>query len=724
SGGQLDAGTALPPGSAVHYAKMIHPSGYPPPPPPPGPDVSFEVISGQASDIGAGGTIWTIGKHSDLAYRRFMEGWQNKGGGYTRIDTSPTSIWAVNQAGNTRYVLNSVWNDAPTGGILAQDVGHGWGNTWIAGSNPPYDIQRLKFTLPLTWDTPISVPGGAKRIDVDLHGNPWVVNQHGQIYRHLTGGWGLLPGVAKDIGCGEKGEVWVVGTTPVNGGYGIYRWNEDNLNWIQIPDIGGVAISVDGRGGPHVLAEDGTIYKGTLSWNAPSSSPPPASHPPVPSVVGMTTADAVLALENAGYVASRSSTAYTTDTNLFDTIESTSPAGGEPLAPGSTVTYVGLQYGFPSTFETLGPSTLPATFAIEADVTINASASWGRIFEIGYPEHSNQAPLRLQALDEGGWYIAVGDGVNFSDESFRGTWTFGTPFRLRVTYDHESTHTSVYENGERVFTYSPDPVPSGMIGTVVLGHDGAAAHGFNAQVTDFQITEVDFHTDWSDQSHIANDIGVGHENTRWISEGGRVYRSNGPGIWDDMGLDGARNIDVDPQGNAWVVMQDNSIIVWNGSGWQDIQTGGALDIGVGADGSGSVWIIGANPIGSVWLYNPSVEGNWINAQLQDATRVDVATNGQAYVVKGDGTIWHYIGTRDGSHIEWVEVVRSLRAKDIGVGGPSLWAVGQDNSVHRWSAAVNDWQRTNGQAYEISVDQYGNAWAVEAGTRNLVLGIGQ
>ena len=87
--------------------------------------------------------------------------------------------------------------------------------------------------------------------------------------------------------------------------------------------------------------------------------------------------------------------------------------------------------------------------------------------------------------------MPVGDGADFSDEYFEGHWEFGTPFRLRVTYDHQSTHTSVYENGERVLTYSPVPVPSGMTGTVILGHDGAAAHGFNAQVSNFQMTSTE-----------------------------------------------------------------------------------------------------------------------------------------------------------------------------------------------------------------------------------------
>jgi hypothetical protein len=229
-------------------------------------------------------------------------------------------------------------------------------------------------------------------------------------------------------------------------------------------------------------------------------------------------------------------------------------------------------------------------------------------------------------------------------------------------------------------------------------------------------------TEWADGEATAIDIGVGNDGTRWIVDGEHNVHRNIGGGWENMGLGGASRLDVDPQGNAWVVMQDNSIKAWHPGGWYDIP-GAALDIGVGADGSGSVWVIGANPIAKVWLYNPSVEGKWID-MLQDGKRLGVASNGQAYVVREDGTIWHYIGARDGSNIEWVEVDRSLRARDIGLGGPSIWAVAQDGSVHRWSDAVNDWQQTSGQAYEISVDQNGYAWAIEAGTRRVLRGIGQ
>jgi hypothetical protein len=354
-GRSLPAGTPLPPGSAVHYTKYAHPSGPPPPAPPappPGPVVTFEVFPGKALDIGAhNGPVWAVGTNNNV-YREFMRGWQNKGGegAITRMDVGGWINWFVDEDGNVLYWHpEQGWGDPLSGGISAQDIGYGGGEIWIAGSNPPHDIQRFEDnTRVWAWDPSISVPGGAKRIDVDKNGNPWVVNQDGQIYRHLTGGWGVLPGSATDIGCGHNGDVWIVGTNPVAGGYEVFRWNEGSFDWDLIPDIGGVAVSVSSMvdGEPWIAAEDGTIYFGTLNARSPVVQPP-ASHRPVPDVTGMTTAAAVLAIENAGYEASDSVSVFTTDADLIDTIESTTPAGGDPLGPGNTVSYVyrrGLTY--------------------------------------------------------------------------------------------------------------------------------------------------------------------------------------------------------------------------------------------------------------------------------------------------------------------------------------------------------------------------------------------
>ncbi len=37
-----------------------------------------------------------------------------------------------------------------------------------------------------------------------------------------------MPGLAKDIGIGANGSVWVIGTNALRGGYGIYQWTASN----------------------------------------------------------------------------------------------------------------------------------------------------------------------------------------------------------------------------------------------------------------------------------------------------------------------------------------------------------------------------------------------------------------------------------------------------------------------------------------------------------------
>ncbi|MBT4493160.1 MAG: DUF5011 domain-containing protein [Gammaproteobacteria bacterium] len=355
-GRDLPAGTPLAPGSAVHYTKYAHPAGPPPPappPPPPGPVVTFDKFSGKALDIGAdNGEIWVIGTDNNL-YRSFLKGWQKKGGqgALMRVESGDIGIWTIDKAGVIIPFINNRggWQPPVIGVIPAQDIGSGGGENWIAGRNPPYDIQRIdSYYQKWVWDDPIAVPGGVWRIDVDKNGNPWVVNQNGQIYRHLPGGWQLLPGSATDIGCGLNGDVWIAGTTKVHGGYEMLRWNEGSFGWDLIPEIGGVAVTVTAmtRGQPWVAADDGTIYWGTLNKDSPVV-PLPASHPLVPDVTGKTTTAAVLAIENAGYVASNSGSVFTTDADLIDTIDSLTPATGVPLAPGNTVSFIyrkGLTY--------------------------------------------------------------------------------------------------------------------------------------------------------------------------------------------------------------------------------------------------------------------------------------------------------------------------------------------------------------------------------------------
>ena len=93
---------------------------------------------------------------------------------------------------------------------------------------------------------------------------PWVVNDAGNIYSRIGNSWRRLPGLAKDIGVGADGTVWVIGHDRGPGGYGIHRWNGSNWNKI---DGGAVRIAVAPDGSPWVVNDAGNIYSRTgNSW--------------------------------------------------------------------------------------------------------------------------------------------------------------------------------------------------------------------------------------------------------------------------------------------------------------------------------------------------------------------------------------------------------------------------------------------------------------------------
>jgi hypothetical protein len=139
----------------------------------------------------------------------------------------------------------------------ATDIGIGAdGSVWIIGTsevNGGYGVYRLSVN---GWEQ-IEIDGGAIRIDVDPSGNPWIVDNDGNIFRRSGTEWETIDGEATDIGIGADGSVWIIGTNPVSGGYGIYRW--DGRNWEEV-DGGAVQISVDNRGTPWIVDSEDYIY--------------------------------------------------------------------------------------------------------------------------------------------------------------------------------------------------------------------------------------------------------------------------------------------------------------------------------------------------------------------------------------------------------------------------------------------------------------------------------
>jgi hypothetical protein len=67
----------------------------------------------------------------------------------------------------------------------------------------------------------------------------------------------MLPGAATDVAAGANGSVWVVGTNPVPGGYGIYRWT--GRGWAGVAG-GAVTIAVGPDGSPWVINSADHLY--------------------------------------------------------------------------------------------------------------------------------------------------------------------------------------------------------------------------------------------------------------------------------------------------------------------------------------------------------------------------------------------------------------------------------------------------------------------------------
>jgi hypothetical protein len=150
----------------------------------------------------------------------------------------------------------NAWRQLPG---LAKDIGVGAdGSVWIVGTNPSGtkgDFGAHRWTGK-DWQ---GVEGGGVRIDVDPRGNPWMVNAKGEIFRRVKDTWKRVPGLAKDIGVGADGSVWIIGTNPSGtaDNFGVHRWT--GTDWSGV-EGGGVQISVDKSGSPWMVNALGNIF--------------------------------------------------------------------------------------------------------------------------------------------------------------------------------------------------------------------------------------------------------------------------------------------------------------------------------------------------------------------------------------------------------------------------------------------------------------------------------
>jgi hypothetical protein len=181
-----------------------------------------------------------------------------------QIDVGPDKKpWVVDGFQSIYQFDGTVWIYRGNG----RDIGVGAdGSVWrisdqVAGSGGDFAISKWNPATS-SWNVPVS--GGGVRIDVDASGNPWVVNNIGQIWRKppSSNTFTQVPGLTGvDIGIGANGLVFVLSTEAYNGGADkkLYRLIDTNGGW-KLTNGGGSRVCSDNTGKPWLVTANGNVW--------------------------------------------------------------------------------------------------------------------------------------------------------------------------------------------------------------------------------------------------------------------------------------------------------------------------------------------------------------------------------------------------------------------------------------------------------------------------------
>ena len=176
----------------------------------------WKRITGRATDIAVGGdgTAWVVGSNKvaggfGIWHRTGKsDSWTAIKGGATRIAVQGTVPWAVNDKGEIRQYNAGTRNWKRIRGPKAIDIGASTAGVWLIGEprrGADYSIYRR---VGHRWER---ATGAAVRVDVDLAGNPWVVNNAGQLFAFVKKKWSRFKAErAADVSVNVFGEPWVV----------------------------------------------------------------------------------------------------------------------------------------------------------------------------------------------------------------------------------------------------------------------------------------------------------------------------------------------------------------------------------------------------------------------------------------------------------------------------------------------------------------------------------
>lgn len=209
---------------------------------------------------------------------------------------------------------------------------------------------------------------------------------------------------------------------------------------------------------------------------------------------------------------------------------------------------------------------------------------------------------------------------------------------------------------------------------------------------------------WTQLQGQAIDVGAS-ANALWVIGTNPVPGGFGLHRWDGKSFvpasGGAVRIDLDPNGNPWVVNDGGKVFRWSGSSWVGLPGENGQDIGVGANGA--AWLIGGAKVPGGFGIHRWQNNTWVTVP-GGAVRIDVDPQGNAWVVNDAGNIFRWTGST------FAQVPG--KARDVGVGPDgSVFVVGDNGTVHKWDGKT--WIMRDGLLNEISVGPNGIPVGVNA-----------
>ncbi|MFC1744729.1 tectonin domain-containing protein [Candidatus Riflebacteria bacterium] len=202
---------------------------------------------------------------------------------------------------------------------------------------------------------------------------------------------------------------------------------------------------------------------------------------------------------------------------------------------------------------------------------------------------------------------------------------------------------------------------------------------------------------WQTLAGRAKDIGVGANGSAWVigtnkeAGGYGIYRWNGK-TWQKIG-GSAVMIDVGPDGNAGVVNNSGAIFLYNGKGWTKLP-GAAKDIGIGTNGS--IWIIGTNKeAGGYGIYR------WLGSDRLKGKTIRLGSKGFKKALKK-------LALANSQGGSWQKINGSAVRIDVDDRG-NAWVVNNSGNIYRFDG--KKWVTVPGKARDIGIGGDGSVWVL-------------